>query len=85
MAVIPFWIQNLRAKNQLGNWRGIWTAIKYQWLIPGAQRRTVPDWLDHFKPGVHPWHHDNRDFLNQIEELEDEVSAYADRAEAISR
>lgn len=74
--VYPFWIQNLRARGQLGNLRGIWTAIRFQWLIPGALRRTVPDWLDWFKPGFHPWDHDNREYLERIDDLVDQVAAY---------
>lgn len=74
--VYPFWIQNLRARKQLGNWRGIWTALKFQWLSPGGLRRTIPDWLDWFKPGFHPWHHDNREYLERIDTLVQTVTEY---------
>ena len=43
-------------------------------------RRTIPDWLDYFKPGFHPWDHDNAQYLEEVDSLVDEVSAYGDSA-----
>lgn len=33
----------------------------------GFLRRSFLPWLDFFKPGFHPWQHDNRHFLAQID------------------
>jgi hypothetical protein len=33
----------------------------------GFLRRSFRPWLDYFKPGFHPWQHDNRHFLAEIE------------------
>lgn len=82
--VYPFWIQNLAARRQLGNWRSILNALKWQWLSPGGLRRTIPDWLDWFKPGFHPWHHDNRAFLEQLDGLVRKVAEHAERRQVIN-
>lgn len=82
--VYPFWIQNLAARRQLGNWRSILNALKWQWLSPGGLRRTIPDWLDWFKPGFHPWHHDNRAFLEQLDGLVRKVAEHAERRQVVN-
>lgn len=33
----------------------------------GFLRRSFLPWLDYFKPGFHPWQHDNRHFIAEIE------------------
>ncbi|MEE3320546.1 MAG: metal-dependent hydrolase [Pseudomonadota bacterium] len=43
---------------------------------PGVLRRALPDWLDFFRPGFHPWMHDNRHFLAQADDLMDEVANF---------
>jgi uncharacterized protein len=82
--VYPFWVQNLKARGQLGNWRSIANALKWQWLSPGGLRRTIPDWLDWFKPGFHPWDHDNREFLTKIDSLVKKVAEYQEQREAVN-
>ncbi|MCF8469450.1 MAG: metal-dependent hydrolase [Parvibaculum sp.] len=32
----------------------------YLWISPGPLRRAIPAYLDWFRPGFHPWQHDNR-------------------------
>lgn len=81
--VYPFWMQNLRARRQLGNWRSILTALRWQWVSPGGLRRTIPDWLDWFKPGFHPWDHDNREFLSQMDDLIQVVVDHDDTRTAV--
>ncbi len=29
----------------------------------------IPAWFSYLKPGFHPWDHDNREFLEQFDEL----------------
>ena len=48
----------------------------FEKVRPGVLRRALPDWLDFFRPGFHPWMHDNREFLDQAEALMDEVAAF---------
>lgn len=48
---------------QLGNWRSWGRALKFMFVNPGTFRKVIPDWLEWFKPGFHPWQHDNRNLL----------------------
>ncbi|MCD6060928.1 MAG: metal-dependent hydrolase, partial [Moraxellaceae bacterium] len=41
----------------------------------GVLRRVLPEWLDFFLPNFHPWMHDNRHYLDQIEGLLQDVAA----------
>jgi predicted metal-dependent hydrolase len=65
----PYFLQNLRAQRQLGNWRGWLRFLKYAWVSPGALRRIIPAWFSYFRPGFHPWDHDNRRYLAGIDAL----------------
>ena len=53
--------------------KGYGNLAWYLFGQPGTLRRVVPEWLDYFRPGFHPWDHDNRHFLSQISALEDEL------------
>lgn len=37
-----------------------WQIAKFLFGKPGLYRRMAWPWLDYFKPGFHPWDHDNR-------------------------
>jgi predicted metal-dependent hydrolase len=43
---------------------------------PGIMRRVLPDWADFFRPGFHPWMHDNREYLNKAEALMKQVASF---------
>ena len=58
------------------NLKGWWKVAKLTVGRPGVLRRALPDWFDFFRPGFHPWMHDNREFLDQAEALMDEVAAF---------
>jgi len=70
----PYYFRMLKKKGDHTNLAGLWKTFRYQWLMPGMIRKTIPAWLDYFKPGFHPWDHDNRDFLDLIPELEAHVA-----------
>lgn len=73
----PFYIGLVRReKGQLFNLKGWWDVTVYLWGPRGALLRALPDWLDFFRPGFHPWDHDNREFLDGIDGLVAEVDAY---------
>lgn len=44
-----------------------WQVAKFLLGKPGFYRRMVLPWLSYFKPGFHPWDHDNRGKLEKIE------------------
>lgn len=66
----PFYLDVIRRDKQLTNRKGWSKAFSYLWGRPGAIRKIIPDWLDYFKPGFHPWDHDNREYLKSAEALE---------------
>lgn len=73
----PYYIENLRRSGGLKNPRqalnGVWTSLKYQWGKPGILRQVIKPWLDWFKPGFHPWDHDNSRYLKELDSMLSEV------------
>jgi predicted metal-dependent hydrolase len=59
----------MKSRGKHRDLRGWWSVFKFQWVNPGGLRRNVRPWLDYFKPGFHPWQHDNREFLSRMEAL----------------
>ena len=47
----------------------------YWWLLgnPGPLRKLLPEYLDYFRPGFHPWDQDNRELIRP---LQDRMAAY---------
>lgn len=43
---------------------------------PGIMRRVLPDWADFFRPGFHPWMHDNRQFLDKAPALTEQIAGF---------
>lgn len=70
----PYYVENVRRKGGLFNLKGWISSFQYQWGNPGTLRQAVGDWLDWFKPGFHPWDHDNREFLKMFDELLEAVA-----------
>jgi predicted metal-dependent hydrolase len=75
--VIPFHIIIMARDGGLFDLKGWWSLLQYQWIKPGALRRIIPTYLDYYKPGFHPWQHDNRDFLAQLGDLAENFRAAA--------
>jgi hypothetical protein len=38
-------------------------VFSYLWIYPGLLRQIFPAWLSFFRPGFHPWQHDDRDLI----------------------
>lgn len=55
----------LHHDGQLFKWRTWWSALRFWWGRDGIVWHTIPHWLAYFKPGFHPWQHDNRDLLQR--------------------
>ena len=72
----PFYLINTWKVGQLFNLKGWWLSFKFQWLKPGGLRRVVIPWLDWFKPKFHPWDHDNREFLAEMDNLIGDADGY---------
>ncbi len=80
LVLIPFHMELVRREGQLFNLVGWARLANFQWISPGAFRRTLLDWLDWFRPGFHPWDHDNHEYLVEVDGLVDEVTGYAPAA-----
>lgn len=52
---------------QLTGWRGWGRALKFMFVNPGTFIKILPDWAEWFKPGFHPWQHDNRKLLSDVQ------------------
>lgn len=72
----PFYVENVRRAGGLTDIKGWWQGFQNQWGRPGLIRQAVKPWLDWFKPGFHPWDHDNRHFLKQVDEVLGDVVDY---------
>ena len=61
----------LKHDNQLGNWRDALGFAKFMLFKPGMLTRIIPEYLDFYRPGFHPWQHDNRHLIvDRIKALE---------------
>lgn len=49
----------LLAQRGIIGWRARWRLFAYLTFRPGMLRRIVPQWLAFFRPGFHPWDHDD--------------------------
>ena len=78
MMLVPFHIGLVRReKGQLLNLKGWWQVTVFLWGPRGALLRALPEWLDFFRPGFHPWDHDNREYLAEIDDVVREVESYS--------
>lgn len=66
---IPFYLHNVRIKGGLTDLKGWRAVVKHTWGKKGIFRNITRPWLDWFKPGFHPWDHDNRQHLENFEAL----------------
>lgn len=57
----------LMGQDGIGIWRARWKLTKYLLVSPGLLRRIFPLWLAYFRPGFHPWDHDDRHLIAEWE------------------
>lgn len=65
---IPFFVHNIRIKGGLFDLNGWKDVARLTWGKKGIFRYITPLWFDWFKPGFHPWDHDNHHYLEEFEE-----------------
>jgi len=75
--VIPFHLIIMAKDGGLFSLKGWWTLFRFHWLKPGALRRIIPAYFDYYRPGFHPWQHDNRRFLADLDAIADHYRAAA--------
>ena len=63
------WTDSLELLKQDGitGWKAKWGLLNYLTVSPGVVRRIFPAWLAYFKPGFHPWDHDDRKLIKLYE------------------
>lgn len=63
------WIDTLEllAQDGIKGGKAKWGLLKYLLVSPGVVRRIFPAWLAYFKPGFHPWDHDDRELIGKYE------------------
>ena len=57
----------LLAQDGITGWKAKWGLFKYLTVKPGVVRRIFPAWLAYFKPGFHPWDHDDRALIGKYD------------------
>ena len=57
----------LLAQDGITGWKARWGLFKYLTISPGVVRRIFPAWLAYFRPGFHPWDHDDRALIGRYE------------------
>ncbi len=61
----------LKHDQQLGNWRAALGFARFMLFKPGMLTRIIPEYLDFYRPGFHPWQHDNRALIQaRVADLE---------------
>lgn len=77
---LPFYTSMVSKSGGVMNVRGWLKLANLLAGKPGIMRRMLPDWLDFFRPGFHPWMHDNRHFLDKADALMAQVAAFQQQA-----
>ncbi len=49
--------------------RGLWRLVVFLYGPRGVFPNIARQWLDYFRPGFHPWQHDNSTYLQRIDGL----------------
>ena len=81
MALVLYYQQRLlNADTQSRSWKGLGNFVNFMFRSPGLLPRLALPWLDYFRPGFHPWDHDNRHLLTQIDALVNETQSYSLKA-----
>jgi len=67
--IIPAFLEVLRTEGKLGDvkaWRKFYTFVMGD---VGLLRIQLRDYFDYYRPSFHPWDHDNREYLQQIDDF----------------
>lgn len=59
----------VNADKSIGRWDGMGKYLRFMLGKGGFVRDMAGPWFDYLKPGFHPWDHDNRHFLAELEQL----------------
>ena len=66
----------------MGRWDGMDDYLRFLFGKGGFIPDMIGPWFDYLKPGFHPWDHDNRHFLAEMDKLVAEAASYNMQAAA---
>ena len=68
LAITRITWRNLKSEGNASLWRML---RGYGWLLakPGPLRKLLPEYLDYFRPGFHPWDQDNRELIRPLQDI----------------
>jgi predicted metal-dependent hydrolase len=75
--IFPTYVRILRDEGKLTDLRGWQLWFHYSLGKVGFLRKLAGPWADYFRPSFHPWDHDNRHFLKDIDGLTAQLQAAA--------
>ncbi|CAM2145265.1 Metal-dependent hydrolase [Pararobbsia alpina] len=64
----------VKSDGQHRDLRGWLRLLYYQFISPGPFVRILPQWLAWFRPGFHPWKHDNRALIGDTQKAYDALA-----------
>jgi hypothetical protein len=70
---VQFWYSNLQRMADFFRQDGIntprtwWRVMKYLWFTPGMMRKIFLPYLSFYRPGFHPWNHNDRPLIAEFE------------------
>ena len=77
LGLVLFYQQKLLKADALaGKWQGLGSFANFMFRAPALLPRLAQPWLSYFRPGFHPWNHDNRHLLQKMEALVRENEAH---------
>jgi predicted metal-dependent hydrolase len=71
---LQFWYSNFERMADFFRQDGIntprtwWRVCKHLWHEPGMMRRIFFPYLSFFRPGFHPWDHNDRELVREFEQ-----------------
>ena len=68
------------ADRHSGRWEGMGNYLRFMLGKDGFVRDMIKPWFDYLRPGFHPWDHDNRAFLAEMDALLAETQSFERQA-----
>jgi hypothetical protein len=71
---LQFWYSNFERmadffrQDKINTPRTWWRVFKFLWFKPGIARKIFLPYLSFFRPGFHPWQHDERALIQSVEQ-----------------
>jgi predicted metal-dependent hydrolase len=74
MISVQFWYSNFSRmadffrQDSINTPRTWWRVFVYLWFKPGMMRQIFLPYLSFFRPGFHPWDHNDRSLIEEYEQ-----------------